>query len=76
MKIKNRLRNNLVRKIQRMSTDKLTEVSKYLNKIEQELQSKEQTLKLAGSWKKIDDELFTNFTDMLHDNRAKDRKID
>ena len=75
MTIKNRLRNNLIRKIQQLSTDKLTEISNLLGKIENQFKSKEKTLKLAGSWKDLSEDLFIELTEKLHNNRAKDRQI-
>jgi len=76
MDIKNKLRNNLIRKIQRLSMDKLTEISDLLSKIENQFKSKDKTLKLAGSWKDLDKDVFNDLTEKLHDNRAKDRQID
>lgn len=75
MDIKSRLRNSLVRKIQRLSTEKLTELSNLLGKIESQIQSKEKTLKLAGSWKNLDNDFFENLTNDLHKNRSKDRQL-
>mgnify|MGYP001619920621 CR=1 FL=1 len=75
MTIKNRLRNNLIRKIQQLSTDKLTEINNLLGKIENQFKSKEKTLKLAGSWKDLSEDLFIELTEKLHNNRAKDRQI-
>jgi hypothetical protein len=75
MNIKSRLRNTLVRKIQRLSTEKLTELSNLLGKIESQIQSKEKTLKLAGSWKNLDDDFFENLTKNLHETRSKDRQL-
>jgi len=74
MDIKNRLRNSLVRKIQQLSTDKLNEINNLLNKIEIHLTSKDKTLKLAGTWKDLDDDMFIDLTEKLHENRAKDRQ--
>ena len=76
MNTKNRLRNNLIRKIQQLSTNKLTEINKLLSKIENQLKSKENTLKLGGSWKNFDDEIFKDLTVDLHNNRANDRYVD
>jgi hypothetical protein len=76
MDIRNRLRNNLIRKIQGLSVDKLTEITALLNKIENQFKSKEKTLKLAGSWKDLDDDIFTDLTEKLHDHRANDRQTD
>lgn len=75
MTIKNRLRNNLIRKIQQLSTDKLTEINNLLGKLENQFKSKDKTLKLAGSWKDLGDDFFVGLTQKLHDNRAKDRQI-
>ncbi len=76
MDIKNKLRNNLIGKIQRLSMDKLTEISDLLSKMENQFKSKDKTLKLAGSWKDMDKDVFNDLTEKLHDNRAKDRQID
>jgi hypothetical protein len=75
MNVKNRLRNSLVRKIQQLSADKLTEINNLLSKIESQLKSKDKTLKLAGTWKDLDDSVFNEMTEKLHDNRANDRQI-
>lgn len=76
MDIRNKLRNSLIRRIQQLPMDKLTEISNLLNKIENQFKSKEKTLKLAGSWKDLDKDVFNDLTEKLHDNRAKDRQID
>ncbi len=75
MNVKNRLRNSLVRKLQQLSTDKLTEINNLVSKIESQLKSKDKTLKLAGTWKDLDDNFFIEMTEKLHDNRANDRQI-
>lgn len=75
MTVKNRLRNNLIRKIQQLSTDKLTEMNNLLGKPENQFKSKEKILKLAGSWKDLNDDFFVDLTEKLHDNRAKDGQI-
>ncbi len=76
MTLENKLKNSLIRKIQRLSADKLTEVNSLLGKIENQFKSKESTLKLAGSWKDLSQDFFVELTENLHTNRAKDRQID
>jgi hypothetical protein len=76
MDVNSRLKNSLIRKIQRLSTDKLTEISNLLGKIEHQMKSKERTLSFAGSWKDLDSDLLLDFTTNLHDNRTNDRQID
>lgn len=75
MDVNNRLRNNLVRKIQRLSTDKLNEINNFINNIENKVSSKNETLKLAGTWKTFGDDIFIDLTEKLHDNRGNDRKL-
>lgn len=70
-----KLRNRLIRRIQTLSKRKLMELSELLSGIETEMNSKEKTLRLAGSWKNLDEELFHDLTIDLHKNRSKDRKI-
>jgi len=74
MDVKKRLRNNLIRKIQQLSTDKLTEMSNLLSKIENQFKSKDKTLKLAGTWKDLGDDILIDLTERLHEHRAKDRQ--
>lgn len=75
MNVKNRLRNSLVRKLQQLSADKLTEINMLLSKIEDQIKSKDKTLKLAGTWKDLDESFFHEMTKSLHDNRTNDRQI-
>ncbi|NOS93677.1 MAG: hypothetical protein HOP30_17300 [Cyclobacteriaceae bacterium] len=75
MTAKNKLRNNLIRKIQHLPVDKLTEITNLIGKLENPFQPKEKTLKLAGTWKDLGDDFFTDLTQNLHENRAKDRQI-
>jgi predicted ATPase with chaperone activity len=75
MNVKNRLRNSLVRKLQQLSADKLFEINNLLSKIEIQIKSKDETLKLAGTWKDLDESFYNEMTEKLHDNRAGDRQI-
>ncbi len=75
MNVRHRLKNKLVRKIQQLSSDKLSEVERLLNKIEENTKSKEFTLKMAGRWREMDSDLFDELTLNLHFNRGNDRQI-
>ena len=75
MNVKNRLRNDLIGKLQQLSAGKLNEINNLLSKIESQLKSKDETLKLAGTWKDLDDSFFNEMTEKLHNNRANDRQI-
>lgn len=75
MDVTNRLRNSLIRRLERLSADKLSEINNLLGQIESQTKTKDKTLKLAGTWKDLDDDFFTEMTENLHDNRARDRQI-
>jgi hypothetical protein len=75
MDMKNRLWNTLVRNIQQLSTEKLTEISDLLYQIENQFKSKEETLKLDGTWKDLSDDAFIELTENLRDLRSKDHQI-
>lgn len=74
MNVKNRLRNSIIRKIQQLSAHKLTKINNLLSKIENP-KSKDKTLRLAGTWKDLDNDLFSELTERLHENRTRDRQI-
>ncbi|WKZ60992.1 MAG: hypothetical protein QY309_05780 [Cyclobacteriaceae bacterium] len=65
----------MIRRLQQLSADKLNEINNLLGKIESQLKSKDKTLKLAGTWKDLDDDFFIEMTEKLHNNRANDRQI-
>jgi mRNA-degrading endonuclease YafQ of YafQ-DinJ toxin-antitoxin module len=64
-----------MRKVQKLSADKLTEVDNLLSKIENQFKSEEKTLKLTGSWKDLNEDPFIDLIEKLHSNRANDRQI-
>jgi hypothetical protein len=70
MTTRNKLRNNLIRKVQKLSADKLTEINSLLDKMENQFESKEKTLRLAGAWKDVSEDVFTDLIENLHINRV------
>ena len=75
MDVEHKLRNSLIRKIQKLSAKKLVEINSLFGKLENQFKATDKTLKFAGTWKDIDKELFVSLTDKLHENRATDRQI-
>ena len=73
MNVRNRLRNNLIWRLLRLSTDRLAEVNELLGKIEARHSSKEKTLQFAGAWKDLDADFYADLIEDLHTNRAADR---
>jgi hypothetical protein len=75
MDSKNKLRDNLIRKIKQLPAHKLKQVDSLLDEISSPSDSKQKTLQLAGSWKDLNEELFNDFTSNLHHKRNNDRQI-
>ncbi len=59
-----------MRRVQKLSADKLTEINNLLGKTENQFKSKEKTLKLAGSWKDLSEDVFIELTEKFQDNRT------
>lgn len=71
------IRQQILRKIRRMPSNKLNELNEYLSKLEQSTEKASKTVSYAGSWNNIDDSLFNEFTDNLISNRKKNgRRFD
>lgn len=75
MNSQSKLRNNLIRKIQKLSIEKLKELSKQISSPESKT-NRETTLSLAGSWNNLSEDIFQGFTSNLHQNRSIDRSLE
>lgn len=75
MNSQSKLRNNLIRKIQKLSIEKLKELSKQISSSESK-SNREATLALAGSWRNLSEDIFQDFTSNLHQNRSIDRSLE
>ncbi len=71
------IRDQLIRRIQRIRADKLRQLEEYAAKLEENINNKEKILSFAGAWEDIDDDLFNDFTDKLITRRQSNkRRID
>ncbi len=68
-------RQQILRKIYRIPSEKLKEVDDFISDLEQKYK-KEKTLSFAGMWKNIDDSVFKDLTEELINNRQKNRRRD
>jgi len=75
MNLQNKLRNSLIRKIQKLSAEKLRELSKQVS-INESNSNREITLALAGSWNNLSEDIFQDFTSNLHQKRSIDRSLE
>lgn len=67
-------RNQILRKINRIPTDKLKELDDFVSKLEQGIIQKSKTLSFAGAWSDIDDTVFNDLTHDLISNRQRNRR--
>jgi hypothetical protein len=74
MSDKERLRTRLMLMIQELPLNKLHELGMFLRKITGRSKSKEKTLKMAGAWNDLDEDLFLDLTERLHERRLNDRQ--
>ncbi|PSR02001.1 MAG: hypothetical protein BRD50_07805 [Bacteroidetes bacterium SW_11_45_7] len=73
MKTENRIRSQIIRQLNKMSTKKLKEIQKFLGELEEnETQSK--VLSYAGAWSDIDDSAMEDLTVNLIANRQKNQR--
>jgi hypothetical protein len=70
----NQIRHQIFRRVSRIPKEKLRELSDFLSKLEDNFGKKQKVLSFAGAWNDIDDDVFSELTDKLIDNRSKNRK--
>lgn len=68
------IRNQILRRISKFSSDKLKELDEYISKLDQGTSKRNKTMSYAGAWKDIDDSVFEDFTTNLISNRHKNRQ--
>ncbi len=63
------IRSLLIRRIQRIPSNKLNELSQLISELEVTSSNKEKNLSFAGAWANIDSETFNNLTENLIEKR-------
>lgn len=69
-------RQQILKKIYRVSSDKLEELDDFVSKLELNTNKKDQTMSFAGTWQDIDDSAFKELTDNLINNRQRNKRRD
>ena len=67
-------RNQIIRRIQRISPDKIKRLQDFIDKLEENTPSKKKVLSYAGAWSDIDEDLFNDLTDNLISKRQKNKR--
>ena len=68
------IRQQILRKIRRIPSNKLNDLNEYLSKLEQSSEKTSNILSFAGSWNNIDESAFNELTDNLILNRNKNSR--
>ncbi|MBW6480528.1 MAG: hypothetical protein K0B37_13960 [Bacteroidales bacterium] len=74
MKTETQIRNQILRRIQRIPGDKLKDLSEYVAKLEQNINKKEKILSYAGVWENMEDSAFEELTDKLISRRERNKR--
>lgn len=68
------IRQQILRKIRRIPSNKLKDLNEYISKLEQTTEKSSKILSYAGSWKNIDESAFDELTGNLIINRSKNSR--
>ncbi|ASB50946.1 hypothetical protein [Alkalitalea saponilacus] len=74
MAIDTQIRSKLLRKIQRIPSNRLKEIDDFISILESSTNKKDKNLSFAGAWRNIDDSVFEDLTDNLIENREKNKR--
>jgi len=67
-------RQQILRKIYRIPSEKLKELDDFVSKLEKEIHKKTKNLSFAGAWQNIDDSVLKDLTENLISNRQKNKR--
>jgi len=70
MTARSKIIKKIVDKMDNIPNNQLQKVLAYVEKIGNLSEKKQKILSFAGSWKDIDDNLFSDLTENLHQNRS------
>lgn len=70
----NQIRSQILRKIQKIPSNKLGELNDFVTKLEQTTNKKDKILSFAGAWENIEEEIFCEITENLISNRQKHKR--
>ena len=68
------IRSQILKRIKLIPSEKLDELSEFVSKLEKKSSCKEKILSYAGTWNKMDADIFSELTDNLISNRRSNRR--
>lgn len=69
-----KIRNQILRRIERMPGEQLSKLDRFLKKLALEKTKKDRILSYAGAWKDMDDNIFREFTADLITRRQENKR--
>lgn len=67
-------RQQILKKIYRVPSDKLEELDDFVSKLELKTDNKDQIMSFAGAWQDLDESVFKELTDNLINNRQRNKR--
>ncbi|MGM0497801.1 MAG: DUF2281 domain-containing protein [Bacteroidota bacterium] len=67
-------KNQIIRRIQKISPDKVKELKEFIDKLEEKTPDKKKNLSYAGAWSNMDENIFKDLTDNLIAKRQKNQR--
>jgi len=74
MTTETKIRNRILKRIERISSEQLSALNEYLKKLEKQEKKKKKVLSYAGVWKDIDENIFREFTEELVVRRQENKR--
>ena len=74
MTTETQIRSQILRRIQRIPSDRLNELNEFVSKLEQTSGNKAKILAFAGAWENIDPSAFAELTENILSNREKNTR--
>ncbi len=74
MKTDSKIRNQIIRRIQRIPSGKLNQLNELLLRLEKSSSNKAKTLSFAGAWSNLDSSTLDDLTTRLLENRQRNRR--
>lgn len=68
------IRSQILKRIKLIPSEKLDELNEFVSKLEKKSSRKEKILSYAGTWNKMDSDIFNELTDNLISNRQSNRR--
>ena len=65
------IRSQILRRIQRIPSNRLVELNEFVSKLEQTSSNKDKILSFAGAWENLDTTAFEELTENLISNRQR-----